>query len=118
MSRRLLRTKGKGPHAQLLALGIFCIYSYRMDLTFDPAKDRINREKHGISLAAAADLDWDMAIDWEDTRRNYQEKRICALAPIGNRIYYVVYVERNGTRRIISLRKANAREAHAYVNKI
>jgi uncharacterized DUF497 family protein len=89
-----------------------------MELTFDPIKDRANQAKHGVSLAAAARLDWDRAIDWEDTRRNYQERRICALAPIGNRLYYVVYVDRDETRRVISLRKANAREVNAYVAKI
>lgn len=35
---------------------------------------------------------------------------MCALASIDDRLYYVVYVDRGETRRIISLRKANSRE--------
>lgn len=36
------------------------------------------------------------------------------LAPLGDRLYYVVYVDRGSKRRIISLRKANGREAKHY----
>ena len=32
-----------------------------MEIEFDPDKDRINQIKHGISLAAAADIDLDAA---------------------------------------------------------
>ena len=35
---------------------------------------------------------------------------MCAIAYIGNRLYYVVYVDRDQSRRVISLRKANLRE--------
>jgi hypothetical protein len=31
-------------------------------IVFDPEKDAINLSKHGVSLAAAADLDWDAAL--------------------------------------------------------
>jgi uncharacterized DUF497 family protein len=37
-------------------------------IEFDPAKDWINREKHGISLAVAAEIDLDSAIVIEDRR--------------------------------------------------
>lgn len=37
-----------------------------------------------------------------------------AIGYIGLRLYVVVYVDRNGTRRIISLRKANSREEKRY----
>jgi uncharacterized DUF497 family protein len=30
-----------------------------MEIEFDPAKDRRNRKKHGLSLGFAAELDWD-----------------------------------------------------------
>jgi len=32
-----------------------------MRIEFDPAKDASNQEKHGLSLALAAGLDWDEA---------------------------------------------------------
>jgi uncharacterized DUF497 family protein len=33
-----------------------------MDIEFDPVKDASNQAKHGVSLALAAELDWDAAI--------------------------------------------------------
>ena len=44
----------------------------------------------------------------------YSEVRMCAIAYIGNRLHYVVYVDRDGARRVISLRKANLREIKRY----
>ena len=88
-----------------------------MQITFDTKKDKINRQKHGVSLADAALIDWDSALVWTDDRFDYDEPRECALGPIGDRVYYCAFVERNGTRRIISLRKANLREVKRYVEE-
>jgi uncharacterized DUF497 family protein len=81
-----------------------------MEIAFDTTKDAANLEKNGISLAAAATLEWDDALTWTDDRKNYGEARMCAIAYIGNRLHYVAYVDRAEARRIISLRKANSRE--------
>ena len=86
-----------------------------MDIGFDPDKDATNLSKHGVSLAAAAQLDWDAALAWIDDRTDYGELRIVALAPIGDRLFFVVFVDRDQARRIISLRRANRREANHYV---
>jgi uncharacterized DUF497 family protein len=32
-----------------------------MRIEFDPSKDAVNKAKHGLSLALAADLEWDSA---------------------------------------------------------
>lgn len=94
----------------MLALLIYCSYNKHMENTFDPDKDRTNQNKHQCSLADAEQLDWDTALEWLDDRHEYGEDRYVALAPIGDRIYCVVFVEREGKRRIISLRRANSRE--------
>lgn len=85
-----------------------------MKVIFDAAKDAINIEKHGVSLTNATRIDWDMALTWQDTRRDYGETRMIALAPIDERLYCVVYVDRGNDQRIISLRKANQREFDLY----
>lgn len=85
-----------------------------MRFTFDPAKDVINREKHGVSLADAADFEWDSAVTWPDQRGGYGEHRMIGLGYIGLRLFAVVYVDRDDSRRIISLRKANQREINRY----
>ncbi|NNM68484.1 MAG: BrnT family toxin [Gallionella sp.] len=87
-----------------------------MQITFDEAKDALNKGKHGVSLSEAAKLEWDDALIWQDTRRDYGEARMVALGAIGERLYCVVYVERDDVRRIISLRKANNKEKILYVS--
>ena len=87
-----------------------------MEIDFDPNKDQINQQKHGVSLAEAENIDWDTAIEKVDDRRDYQEERYRALGFISNRLYCVVYVDREERRRIISLRKANNREYKEYEN--
>lgn len=83
-------------------------------IEFDPAKDEVNRAKHGVSLTLALELDWDEALVRVDTRVDYGETRMIALAPGNGILYYVAFVERSDVRRIISLRRANRREVKHY----
>ena len=89
-----------------------------MNVTFDPAKDAANLAKHGFSLLDAVGFEWETAVVWPDTRRDYGEPRMVALGYIGLRIMSVVFVDRPPEqpteRRIISLRKANPREVKRY----
>lgn len=85
-----------------------------MRITFDPTKDAANVTKHGVSLAQAADLEWDSAVTWPDARRVHDEPRQCGIGYIGLRLYFVAFVDRADGRRIISLRKANQREVKRY----
>jgi hypothetical protein len=89
-----------------------------MRIEFDPAKDRINQEKHGVSLAMAVELDWDAALVWVDKRFEYDEVRMIALAPRTEILYYVAFADRGEVRRIISLRRANRREVKHYVQNL
>jgi uncharacterized DUF497 family protein len=82
---------------------------------FDPNKNQLNLDKHGVSLGLASDLDWDAALLWIDDRREYGETRILALAPWTSILYYVAFVDRGNVRRVISLRRANRREVRRYV---
>lgn len=86
-----------------------------MRIEFDPGKDQANLAKHGVSLALAAELDWDQALVWVDDRRDYGELRMIALAPKTGVLYFVAFVERGAARRVISLRRANRREVKHYV---
>ncbi len=89
-----------------------------MRIEFDPVKDAANREKHGVSLALAGELDWEAALVWIDERIEYGELRAIALAPKVEILYYVAFVGRGAARRIISLRRANRREVKYYVQNI
>ncbi|MCU0769533.1 MAG: BrnT family toxin [Burkholderiaceae bacterium] len=89
-----------------------------MRVEFDPTKDAANLSKHGVSLALAAELDWDAALVWVDDRFEYGELRMIALAPKTSILYYVAFVERGEVRRPISLRRANRREVKRYVQSV
>ena len=89
-----------------------------MRFDFDPNKDRLNREKHGLSLSLATELDWDAALLWIDDRQDYGETRVLALAPKTEILYYVAFVDREDVRRVISLRRANRREVKRYVQAL
>ena len=89
-----------------------------MRIEFDPDKDSGNQIKHGVSLALAAELDWEAALVWVDDRFDYVELRMIALAPKTETLYCVAFVERGEARRIISLRRANRREVKHYAESI
>ena len=44
-----------------------------MKIEFDPAKDKANFAKHGVSLALAGELDWEAALVWVDGRYEYDD---------------------------------------------
>jgi uncharacterized DUF497 family protein len=89
-----------------------------MRIEFDPTKDAANLAKHGVSLALAAELDWEAALVWVDDRFEYDELRMIALAPKASILYYVAFVEHGEVRRPISLRRANRREVKRYVQSL
>ena len=75
----------------------------------------MNQATHGVSLALAAELDWDAALIWIDERYEYDELRMIALATKTDRLYYVAFVNRGEIRRVISLRRETRREIKRYV---
>ena len=85
-----------------------------MHFTCDPHKSRANYFKHGIVLEFAQYLDWTKGVVWQDARYNYNEVCMSGLVPLEGIVYAVVYVLRPESTRMISLRKANKREAKRY----
>ena len=53
-------------------------------------------------------------VTWTDVRREYGEMRMAGIGYIGQRLFYVVFVDRVDGRRVISLRKANVRVVKRY----
>jgi len=84
-------------------------------IDFDPAKDKLNRARHGLSLAFAHKLAWDEALVWVDDRFEYDEIRMIGLVPEGDTLYYVAFADRDEVRRVISLRYAERKEIKHYV---
>ncbi|WP_210207902.1 BrnT family toxin [Bosea caraganae] len=82
--------------------------------TFDPAKNRSNLAKHGISFATVEEFDWDTALIEEDRSEVYGEQRERAISFIGDRLYVYIYTLRDGHDHAISLRLATKQEARFY----
>lgn len=85
-----------------------------MKIVFDPDKDAINRQKHGLSLAEAEWLDWRIAVTYQDIPVDYGEQRMIGLVPFRQRLHQVVYVDRMDIRRIISFRIASKKKLGIY----
>ncbi len=88
-----------------------------MEVVFDPAKDRENLRKHGVSLSLAEDFDMTGAFVEIDDREDYGEVRFNAVGFIAARLFSFTFTSRGETIRGISLRKANRRESEIYAEK-
>ncbi len=91
-----------------------------MEIEFDPAKDRANVRKHGVSLKAAQGFDWDTALEREDNRFDYGEVRFVAFGLIGDRLHVLVFTEgsHEDAVRAISLRPAEKHEVRFYYGQV
>lgn len=85
-----------------------------MDIEFDPAKDRTNSAKHGVSLRLAEGFDLDSALVAVDDSQQVQETRYHALGFIGDRLFSLIFTLRGERLRPISLRKATKQEMQRY----
>jgi uncharacterized protein len=89
----------------------------RIKIEFDPEKNAINIQKHGIPLIRFFRLDLAAAIVWPDNRKDYGEVRWLAAAPLNGRIHIACFCVRGAVYRVISLRKANKDERDPYAEK-
>lgn len=85
-----------------------------MIVTYNQAKNARNLDERGISFELAGEFDFRSAIYVVDQRHEYNEQRIRATGRIRNRLHVLAYVTIPGGIRVISLRKANAREVRRY----
>ena len=84
-----------------------------MDYEWDDPKRLSNLGKHGVDFDAMHRFQWETAIIDPDDR--HDEPRWVARGFIGAVLYVATFTERGGKTRVISLRKANAREKREYV---
>lgn len=86
-----------------------------MQLEWDERKNQINRRKHGLSFADAAELFRGPILKALDDREDYGEERWVGVGMIRARVVVAVYTERDDeTIRMISLRKALKHERAHY----
>ncbi len=81
-----------------------------MKVEFDPAKDAINLDKHGLSLVEAADFDFETAVVLVDDRFDYGETRYRAFARGSTGGFCLAFTIAGETLRPISYRRAHDKE--------
>lgn len=84
-----------------------------MIIDYDQVKDEANRQKHGISLERAGELD--VLALLEDDRNAYGEIRYRAWGLIDEQPHCLAFTYRDGRVRAISLRRAHRKEFDRYV---
>ena len=84
---------------------------------WDDAKAAANLSKHGVRFEIAADVFLDEGlVDLDASRVVDAEARRKAIGMVEGRLFTVVYTKRQGVVRIISVRRANAKERRAYAS--
>ena len=83
-----------------------------MDFEWDDDKDEINMRKHGVTFAEAATVLGDpLAITFFDPDHSYGESRSLTIgSSIDGRVLILSHTDRGENIRIISARRADARE--------
>ena len=82
---------------------------------WDPGKARLNVRKHGISFAdAVASLEDEGALTMRDPLSDDEERWVTMGRDVLGRVLVVVYTWRGESVRLISARKATARERRRY----
>lgn len=85
-----------------------------MKLSFDPAKNERNIRERGLPFTLVDDFAWETAQTNEDKRFAYPERRFISSGLIGGRMFVVCFTPTQDGIRVISFRKANAREIAKY----
>ncbi|MBW8727280.1 MAG: BrnT family toxin [Inquilinus limosus] len=85
-----------------------------MVFDWDADKAEANLAKHGVAFEAVEDFDISTAVEVVDSRVAYGEERRRAIGFIGHRLHVLIFTRRGSRTRVISLRRANARERRVY----
>jgi uncharacterized DUF497 family protein len=88
-----------------------------MQLEWDPAKDAQNVARRGFSFAIVERLDWETSHTVEDIWADCDERRYITVGWIDATLYVIIWTPRGDNVRIISARKANARDRSLYAQE-
>jgi uncharacterized DUF497 family protein len=81
-----------------------------MDIEFDEEKRLRTLSERGLDFADATQLFDGAEFTLPDDRADYREERFFTVGFLDERMVLIVWTPRGETRRIISMRKCNARE--------
>lgn len=85
-----------------------------MDIVFDPEKNCRNIRERNLPFDSVVDFDFATALVWQDQRQHYPEARYVAVGQLDARLHVLCCTPAGSGIRVISFRKANAREVALY----
>ncbi|MCY4600073.1 MAG: BrnT family toxin [Acidobacteria bacterium] len=85
-----------------------------MLIAFDAAKREATLAGRGLDMARAGEVPSGATLSVEDDRQDYGEERFITIGFLDEAMFVLVWTPRDGTHRIISMRKANERERALY----
>lgn len=85
---------------------------------WDEQKSARNVAERGLDFRDAEQVFEGPTFSVEDTRFDYGETRLVTFGLLNGRMVVITHTPREGKRRIISMRKGNAREQKAYLQRL
>ena len=85
---------------------------------YNSVKRAATLETRGLDMARAGEVFDGATLTVEDDRRDYGENRYITIGFLDGEMVVLVWTPRDGTPRIISMRKANERERRLYGRQI
>lgn len=89
-----------------------------MRITFDPEKYAKTLEERCLDFHDAKKVFSGHHFTWTDQRKDYGETRFITVGKLQGRMVILVWRQDEGSRRIISMRKANDREQAKYNHRM
>ena len=89
----------------------------QVDISFDPAKRAETLDRRGLDFADAGEVFVGRTVTIQDDRFDYSEDRFITAGHLGTRCVVLVWTPRDGSRRVISMRYAHAREEAAWFSR-
>ena len=87
------------------------------EYSWDETKNRENLTKHGLGFQDVRAVFDGACVTFEDTRRDYGEPRF-TFGRLKGRVVVIAHTPRGRRTRVISMRKANSREARRYRERL
>ena len=89
-----------------------------MRISYDPAKRALTLEMRGLDMARVSEVFEGRHLTFTDKRFDYGEDRHLTIGFLEGRMVVFAWTPRDGTCRVISLRKANGRERKRYESRL
>ena len=89
-----------------------------MKITYDPAKRRVTLHQRGLDFEDARQIFAGVHYTRQDDRFDYGELRQISIGRVGEDVVIVVWTERDDSRRVISMRKADRDERRGYYDQL